>query len=185
MTDSPPLDLVDEALDNLVNQFARPLDCLRELAQNSMDAGSPRVEVYVEWEVSPTNPQEGVISIHVRDHGEGMDEAIIDQQLTRMFSSTKEGDLTKIGQFGIGFTSIFALKPEIVLLKTGRHGESWELVFHPDRSFDKTRSRVPFAGTHITLFKQISTAKLDAIVQDCRWTLSYWCEHSDVSVSHI
>ena len=47
------------------------------------------------------------LGIHVDDFGEGMDEAIIDAQLTRMFSSTKENDLTKIGKFGIGF--LFAM----------------------------------------------------------------------------
>lgn len=182
MAEPTSLDLVEEALDNLVNQFARPLDCLRELVQNSMDAGSPRVDIYVEWIEDPSDPLKGVVAIHVRDHGDGMDEAIIDQQLTRMFSSTKEGDLTKIGQFGIGFTSIFALKPAAVLLKTGRNGQSWELVFHPDRSFDKTRSDHPFEGTHITLFKEIMAEHLTQMVQECRWTLFYWCEHSDVSV---
>ena len=182
MGEPTSLDLVEETLDNLVNQFARPLDCLRELVQNSMDAGSPRVDIYVEWVEDPSDPLKGVVAIHVRDHGGGMDEAIIDQQLTRMFSSTKEGDLTKIGQFGIGFTSIFALKPAAVLLKTGRNGQSWDLGFHPDRSVDKTRSEHPFEGTHITLFKEIMADHLTQMVQDCRWTLSYWCEHSDVSV---
>ena len=41
-----------------------------------------------------------------------MDEQIIDNELTRLFSSSKEDDLTKIGKFGIGFTSIFAIQPE-------------------------------------------------------------------------
>ena len=35
--------------------------------------------------------------------GEGMNEEIIDHQLTRLFASGKAGDLTKIGKFGIGF----------------------------------------------------------------------------------
>ena len=30
-------------------------------------------------------------------------------------------------------------EPEAVLLRTGRHGEYWELLFHADRSFDKVR----------------------------------------------
>ena len=39
---------VDAALERLVSQFASPYDFLRELVQNSMDAGSERVEVSME-----------------------------------------------------------------------------------------------------------------------------------------
>ena len=30
-----------------------------------------------------------------------------------------------------------------MLLRTGRHGEFWELVFHKDRSYDKVRIDTP------------------------------------------
>jgi hypothetical protein len=183
MTDNRALDLVDDALDNLVNQFARPLDFLRELVQNSIDAGTPRVDIWIGWNADSKQPGKGVIEIHVVDHGEGMDEEIIDRQLTRMFASTKEDDLTKIGKFGIGFTSVFAIRPDAVLLRTGRHGQSWELLFHADRTFDKTRCEEPMEGTRITLYKSIREHDLDSMIRDCRWTLGYWCEHSDIPVT--
>ena len=104
-------ELAEDALDHLVHQFARPMDFIRELVQNSIDAGTPRIEVWVDWNPPKENGAPGVLEMHVDDFGEGMDEAVIDSQLTRMFSSTKEDDLTKIGKFGIGFTSIFAIHP--------------------------------------------------------------------------
>ncbi len=170
--------LAREALDNLVHQFARPMDFLRELVQNSIDAGSPRIEVWVRYQAD-----HGVLEVHIDDFGEGMDEAIVDKQLTRMFSSTKEGDLTKIGKFGIGFTSVFAIGPEAVLVRTGRHGESWELLFHADRSFDKTRLDQPVSGTHITVFEKLAPERVPAFVQQCRWVLRYWCRHSDTPIT--
>jgi len=170
--------LVSEALDNLVNQFARPLDCLRELVQNSLDAGTPRVEVAIGFTPEPDDPTRGVLSIHVDDFGEGMDEAIIDGQLTRLFSSTKEGDLTRIGKFGIGFTSIFALRPLAVLLHTGRHGEYWELLFHPDRSYDKVRVDQPVSGTRVTIYRRERASRVADFVRQARDVLAYWCEHS-------
>ena len=174
--------LAEQALNNLVNQFARPLDFLRELVQNSIDAGSPRVEVWVQY-VPPKSPGPGVLEIHVDDFGEGMDEEVIDNHLTRLFSSTKEDDLTKIGKFGIGFTSIFAIEPDAVLLRTSRHGESWELLFHPDRSFDKIKSDKLVDGTKITLFKRMPRGEVEPYVRDMRWILGWWCAHSDTPVT--
>src|SRR5690554_8036960 len=72
-----------------------------------------------------------------------MDEHIIDTYLTQLFSSSKEDDLTKIGKFGIGFVSVFALNPRAVLVQTGRGGEYWEVLFHEDRTFNKTRLQMP------------------------------------------
>jgi len=185
MNEAPPSEiqgLADQALDNLVHQFARPLDFLRELVQNSIDAGTPRVEVWTRFEPPADGAAQGVLEVHVDDFGEGMDEELIDTQLTRMFSSTKEGDLTKIGKFGIGFTSIFAIEPDAVLLRTGRHGEAWELLFHPDRSFDKVRADAALTGTKITLFKRMAPEEVAPFIRESRWVLTYWCEHSDTPV---
>ena len=177
------VNLAEQALANLVNQFARPLDFLRELAQNSIDAGSPRIEVRVAWDPPGYLEKMGVLRIHVDDFGEGMDERIIDNQLTRLFSSTKEDDLTKIGKFGIGFTSIFAIQPQAVLLRTGRHGQYWELLFHADRSFDKIKITDPVVGTQITLFKHMAEEDVERFIQECQFILTYWCEHSDIPIS--
>ena len=173
--------LAEQALANLVNQFARPMDFLRELVQNSIDATSPRIEVWLEWQAEES--QRGVLAIHVDDFGMGMDEQIIDGQLTRLFSSTKEDDLTKIGKFGIGFTSIFAINPQAVLLQTGRHGESWELIFHGDRTFTKRRIEQVIEGTKVTLFKRMVRAEVEPFVREAQWILTYWCEHSNTPIN--
>lgn len=176
--------LSNEAVENLVTQFSSALDFYRELVQNAIDAGSGRVDVWTEF-IEPTDGgAEGVIAIHVDDFGEGMDEAIIDDQLTRLFSSAKENDLTKIGKFGIGFVSVFALRPKAVLVHTGRAGEYWEVLFHEDRSFTKTRVDDPVEGTQITLFLEADYARYRDIVGGTRETLSRWCSFSDTEVSY-
>jgi len=180
---SAPPSLAEQALANLVNQFARPLDFVRELVQNAIDAGSPRIAVTVGWQPPASGERDGVLRLSVEDWGDGMDEGIIDTELTRLFASSKENDLTKIGKFGIGFTSIFALRPEAILLRTGRHGESWELLFHPDRTFDKVRLSVPVKGTLITIFKSLPERRVEPFVQELRFVLGYWCEHSDTPIT--
>lgn len=175
MADAPPA-VVRQALDNLVNQFANPYDFLRELVQNSIDAGSPRVEVW-------TRRQPGLLEIHVDDFGAGMDRATIEHFFTRLFASTKEDDISKIGRFGIGFTSVFAIAPEAVLVRTGRHGESWELLFHADRSYELVRLDEPLSGTRITLFKRMEPPELARALAECERTLSWWCEHCDTPIT--
>ncbi|MCA9493321.1 MAG: ATP-binding protein [Myxococcales bacterium] len=183
-TTEPTGSFVEQALSNLVDQFARPLDLLRELAQNAMDAGTPRIDVWTRFDPPKPGERLGVLRIGVDDHGEGMDERIIDEQLTRLFASSKEKDATKIGKFGIGFTSVFAIRPEAVLVRTGRHGESWELLFHANRSFDKIRLQDPVSGTSIVLFKRLPPTELDRWRREIRTVLGYWCEHSQTPITY-
>ncbi|MCX4240333.1 ATP-binding protein [Paraliomyxa miuraensis] len=169
-----------EAVENLVTQFSRRLDFLRELVQNSIDAGSSAVDV---WMQRVGTEDDGVIEIHVDDFGDGMTESIIDNELTRLFASSKENDLTKIGKFGIGFVSVFAMKPKGVLLHTGRSGEYWEVFFHEDRSFTKTRIDDPIEGTQITLFVEGDGAEYRELVAGAEATLRRWCACSDTEIS--
>lgn len=168
-------------VDNLVTQFSSPLHCFRELVQNSIDAGSPTVDVWTEF--IEGDGHEGTIALHVDDYGEGMDEAIIDEELTRLFASSKEEDLTKIGQFGIGFVSTFALEPEAILVKTGRSGEYWEVLFREDKSFTKTELDVPVEGTQITIFRSGDRHEYGELADDIHRTLRRWCNHSDTEVT--
>lgn len=173
--------LATQALENLVTQFSSALDCLRELVQNSMDAGSPVIEVWTEFHAG--DDALGTIALHVDDNGVGMDSAIIDSELTRLFASSKEDDLTKIGKFGIGFVSIFALEPHAVLLHTGRGGEFWEILFHEDRSFTKTRVEEPVEGTQITLYIPGDEERYREVVTEGFNTLKRWCRHSNVEIT--
>lgn len=168
---------VADALEELVRQFADPLAFLRELVQNALDAGSNEVEVWTRFEPSPDEPTVGHMTLAVDDYGEGMDRTIIDTKLTRLFSSAKDGDLTRIGKFGIGFVSVFALEPDAVVVDTSRAGESWRLVFRPDRSFVRVARDQPVDGTRIQLIKQVSRTTFDSLRTRARDTLRFWCRH--------
>lgn len=179
---------VDALLERLVAQFESPYDFLRELVQNAMDAGSDRVEVTLEShplrQTDPgAEPDELIFELTVLDTGAGMDEAIIDQELTRLFASGKSGDRTMAGGFGIGFVSVFAWEPEAVLVHTGRGGESWELVFYADRSFDKVALEDPIEGTTISLFRRGRKAEREAIAEAVRDSLWRWCRFCPLELS--
>ncbi len=165
------------ALDMLVRQFSQPLACLRELVQNSIDAGSNQVEVEL------CRVDKGKLCLSVRDTGEGMTRAIIETQLTRLFASAKDGDLTKVGKFGIGFVSVFSLKPLAVVVDTGRNGESWRILFHPDKTYELLRLPEKVEGTLVRLYLNPGKTGFEQKLTRVEETLCYWCKHCRVEVT--
>jgi hypothetical protein len=171
---------VDELLARLVAQFASPYDFLRELVQNSMDAGSDRVDVVLHTHEAGDAV---VYEIEAIDAGHGMDEPIIDGELTRLFSSGKSGDRRMAGGFGIGFVSVFAWQPQVVLLHTGRNTESWEVQFFEDRRFEKRRLDEPVEGTTIRLFRRGQASERGAIAHAIRDSLWRWCRYVPIDIT--
>ncbi|PRP95157.1 sacsin N-terminal ATP-binding-like domain-containing protein [Enhygromyxa salina] len=161
---------VDDALDRLVNQFSDAMACFRELIQNALDAGSDEVEVWFEHD-------RGMMTIHVDDWGAGMNREIIDTRLTRLFSSTKDGDMTKIGKFGIGFVSVFAIQPAAVSIDTSRDGEHWRVVFDERRRFSLVRRDQPVEGTKISIFKHATKSEYELFRARAAEVVRYWCKH--------
>ena len=175
---------VDALLERLVSQFAGPYDFLRELVQNALDAGSDRAEVVLEThEQVGDEADEVVYELRVSDAGCGMDEATIDGGLTRLFASSKTDDRTMAGGYGVGFVSVFAWTPEVVLVHTGRAGEAWELVFHPDRRFDKVALDEPVEGTTVTLLRRGRAHERAAIAEAVRDSLWRWCRFCRLELS--
>ena len=175
MAEPSPLQ-VEDALDDLVNQFADPLSFLRELVQNALDAGSDEVEITVAYE--PGEGDAGVTVIRIEDWGEGMTREVIEKRLTRLFSSAKDGDMTKIGKFGIGFVSVFAIDPQAVCVDTSRDGENWRVLFDAKRRFKLLRLDQPVDGTKIQVLKATTRAEHEDFARRARGTLKYWCKHT-------
>lgn len=169
--------MIEEVFENLVDQFSDPFTFYRELIQNAMDAGSNRVDVRVEY-----RPAEGRVVVDVIDFGEGMNRTIIDGELTRLFSSSKENDLTKIGKFGIGFVSVFAINPQVVTVDTGRDGQYWRVVFQGGTHFEVRRLEQPVEGTRVRLYKLLKEDDFEHFLQKSRETISFWCRFSDTEV---
>ncbi len=175
-TMSAPAELkVSDALDKLIHQFADPLSFYREIIQNALDAGSEEIEIYLTHESD--NDDSGVTIIHIDDWGGGMTREIIEKRLTRLFSSSKDGDRTKIGKFGIGFVSIFAIEPELVCVDTSREGEHWRVLFTADHKFELRRLEQPVDGTKVRIYKRTTQKEHESLLQRSRATIRYWCKH--------
>lgn len=166
-------------VEELVHQFTDPFAFYRELIQNSIDAGSTRIEVSLSYR---PGAGKGLALIEVADWGEGMNRDVIENYLVTKFRSTKENDLTKIGKFGIGFVSIFACAPDAVTVDTGRDGESWRVLFRADTTWELLRLDAPVEGTRVTLHKHLTPDDFVVFVAKSKASLSRWCKHSDVDV---
>ncbi|MDE2293601.1 MAG: ATP-binding protein [Elusimicrobia bacterium] len=166
---------VPSIVKDLVDQFDHPLDFLRELVQNSIDAASNRVDVSV------THDGEKAV-IRVEDDGEGMDEYTIDNFLLVLFRSTKEDDFTKIGKFGIGFVSVFALRPDLVRVYTAKNGESWRLDFPDYRRYEKYKLAKLREGTLVEVIKKMPRPEAEKLAAGARETIRYWCRHADCRI---
>jgi molecular chaperone HtpG len=166
---------VDDALDRLVKQFSDAMAFFRELIQNAIDAGSEEIEVGFEH-------RDGRMIVRVDDWGSGMTREIIESRLTRLFSSSKDGDRTKIGKFGIGFVSIFAIEPEAISIDTSREGEHWRILFDEKRRFSLIRREDPVEGTKIAIYKRTSKPEFEQFRARALEVLRYWCKHVAVDV---
>jgi hypothetical protein len=174
--------LPDEAvLAGLIEQFASPYDFLRELVQNGLDAGASRIDVVLR-EHAGDDEASTVLEIAVRDDGCGMTEAVIDNELARLFVSSKRNDRTMAGGFGVGFVSVFAWRPDAVLLQTGRHGEAWELDFDARGRLSKKPVVEPIEGTTVRLFRRERAGARETTAREIRRTLWRWCRFCRLQV---
>ena len=162
---------------DMVRQFADPYAFLRELVQNSMDAGTTRIEVDV------IRGADGDTRTRVTDSGTGMTPAIIESALLTLFSSSKEGDSTKIGKYGVGFVSVLAIEPEEVIVDTWREGGAWRATILRDHSYvvEEIPTR-PLSGTSVTLTHTLESSAFDVHADSVRQSLLRWCRHARVPI---
>ncbi len=173
---------VKAVLEDLIVQFSDPYAFFRELIQNAIDAGSGEVEISFEFDEPSGEETEGTLTIHVNDFGEGMNREIIETRLTRLFSSTKDDDLTKIGRFGIGFVSVYAIQPVAVAVDTARGGECWRVVFKPDRTFELYSIPDPVEGTRIRIFKRMTRPESEEFMGRSTAVIQKWCAYVGVPI---
>ena len=187
MSEGDP-EFTGEILEGLVHQFADPVSCFRELIQNAIDAGTSEIDINFRFEAAeePEDSDEevpaGAMVMELRDYGSGMDKDIIDDRLTRLFSSDKEGDATKIGKFGIGVVSVFALEPDAVVIDTGRAGEHWRIVFDKDRSFRRFALPQPIEGTKVQIIKTGTLEEFNELRERAKSAVRHWCAHVAVEL---
>lgn len=164
---------------DVIAQFADRYAFLRELVQNSIDAGTDSVEVRLHYA-----PEERSMRVTVRDQGEGMTREIVEDQLLVLFRSTKEKDDSKIGKFGIGFASVLAPGPRLVVVQTSRGGRRLTMHLHPDLTYQLfDGGAATRTGTSVELELAMASDEAAAeLVEKSREALERWCRHAAVPI---
>lgn len=179
-----PAPEADGIVDALIHQFADPFAFYRELVQNSVDAGASSIAIALSWEPGDGT---GMVSIAVRDDGCGMDQEILEEQLTVLFRSTKDKDDSKIGKFGIGFVSVLAVDPKLVAVRTSQgRGVEWTLHLARDQTYELFRAEGGSArGTTVTLHVALAREALETFVENSERALEKWCRHIEIPVRFV
>jgi hypothetical protein len=171
-------------VDELIRQFADPLAFYRELEQNGIDAGATQLVISISWDPDPDDATRGRCTIAVRDDGTGMDQETLETKLTVLFRSGKEGQSDKIGKFGVGFVSVLAIEPELVIVRTAMgDGVEWSLHLSPDQSYEIFRAPGGSArGTTVSLRVPMPAAQLVEFVNRSEAAITKWCRHVEIPV---
>jgi hypothetical protein len=167
---------VKDAVGHMVRQFVDPLAFYRELVQNSIDAGAQRIDVRLRYD---TDVEALIASVH--DDGAGMSLEIIERCLLVLFRSSKDKDPSKIGKFGVGFFSVFAVGPKSVRVDTGTGPDGYRLELDPDYTYEVTESS-PRKGTSVTLVIPMRANEARSFAERSLAALRRWCPHVEVAL---
>lgn len=136
---------------------------VRELLQNSRDAGATHVELLV-------SSEHGIERVICRDDGDGMSFEHARRYLFALYASSKEGNRQQAGKFGVGFWSILRFEPEFITIRSRpTKGSGWGLRL--DGQLERATSIAPLerAGTEIILERTSGDGHLDDRVFDAVW----------------
>lgn len=175
---------IEGIVEELSKQFKEPEDCYREIIQNSIDAETPQIDVY--FDVEKMEGKQSKFSVIFEDYGIGMDSQDRKDFFLKLFASKKEHDIRKIGQYGIGISSIFALDLEEVFVessgkpKESGEIESWGLHIKsvsssPSCAYYNIPER---KGTKISLVRIVNTANIEKHKLKVFEKIAYYCERS-------
>ena len=175
-------DNIRDIVDGLSKQFPEPEDSYREFVQNSIDADSPQIEIRHSTEEIDDNVSRFIVTFE--DFGRGM--SIIEREsfFLKLFKSSKENNPIKIGKYGIGISSAFALNLEQFIADSSGYNEetkkcdSWRLHIKdinsdPSYYFQDIEER---RGTKITLTRIIRNSEIGDAKKKVHERVSYYCE---------
>ncbi|MEM9453234.1 MAG: transglutaminase domain-containing protein [Myxococcota bacterium] len=150
---------------------------VRELLQNSRDAGANRVT----FTVGESERPEGTVEwVACYDDGEGMTFEHARRYLFALYASSKEDRKNQAGKFGVGFWSILRFDPQAIIIRSyPRNGEPWTIRL--DGALERAEHLEPPTrpGTEIVLEKPKGDGRLEHRIYDAVWQSARYLHRRD------
>ncbi len=145
---------------------------LRELAQNSRDAGATNINVTASMDGNE-------LTLKFADDGHGMSFAAARDYLFTLYASSKEGETRSAGQYGVGFWSVLLFDPHRIIIESmTADGEAWARAFDGDLKRDRRLApNIRSAGTRISLECIIGDDEGPGVLRDIENALNRYCRY--------
>ncbi|MBN1196482.1 MAG: ATP-binding protein [Candidatus Aminicenantes bacterium] len=144
---------------------------LRELAQNSRDAGADKIEIRA------FRNDLGRECLEFRDNGCGMTRQTARDYLFRFYASSKENTSRAAGRFGIGFWSVWRFGPVLLRIFSRHKNQSWAVEVDAEFHVEELPPARLESGTLIVL-QRPAAFRNEASFQDAvKLGASRYCRH--------
>jgi len=122
---------------------------LRELAQNSRDAGA------FEIRIDPGGNGSGTEVIIFSDNGKGMTYKEARKYLFRLYSSSKLKEKASVGMYGIGFWTVMKYQPDTIIIESYSDEEDkWAVSLDKELNHKRVECKLEKFGTRVTLIRE-------------------------------
>lgn len=121
---------------------------LRELAQNSRDAGARTVRV----SVNQSDREREILTF--LDDGMGMNFDHARQFLFRLYASSKTNEKYSAGMYGIGFWTILRYQPDLIIIESRTGSGAWSIEIDSGFRIRHISCNLHQKGTRITLIRK-------------------------------
>ena len=143
---------------------------LRELAQNSRDAGAQRIQV----SVSGDGDREVLV---FSDDGRGMGRSHAERFLFRLYASSKETERSSAGMYGIGFWTVLGFEPDHIEVASRAGSDAWALRLDGDLTVHEAACDLSKPGTRVTLSRPAALPDRGAFRDEARAALHRYCRY--------
>jgi hypothetical protein len=144
---------------------------LRELAQNSRDAGAKSIRVKAERTAA------GFETLTFTDDGRGMTSAHARRFLFRLYASDKTNDKMSAGKYGIGFWTILSFQPTRIVLESRHNKNSWAVVLDSELRAQSAPCSLNLPGTTIVLARPAVFSSAPEFSQTVEKELRGYCQY--------
>ena len=146
---------------------------IRELAQNSRDAGASSIRVKIGY-----NPAREEVLVF-EDDGCGMSYDHAVRYLFRLYASSKGNEKYAAGLFGIGFWTVLRFNPGKVIIESRNNKEQWGVKVEVGAELITTRTsgHMEHRGTRVTLIRAPRETSPEEFWEKTRAALVRYCSY--------